>query len=482
MMASFISAMQPEDEVAFVYPSRSDLSQDFTADVGRLVMAVNNLKAALGGGSSRWPDYMTNVIRTLADARQERRVIVFISEGFGSSKPPPEFIPVFHEAIQRNIPIYTIDPRGLMAPSLGLEGRLEDQVPNGLQRVRAVDAGKDGLKMVADNSNGRAFVNNWNVPEAAAALVGDNNSYYLLGFYPDPYRADGQFHDLDVTVTRPGVKIRARQGYRAESPPKTTSAPRPLLESLGAGLPGGSLVLRAVAAPVAPGEGRHVKTLLTLDVEYPDGVEGAEELELAWIAIDTDAGLRTSGQHTITAHLAGGSPRVTIHDTIELPTGQLTLRAAVLSRATGTKGTVHIPIEVPDLAKAKLEVGLLMLGQSLPPPSQSFEIADELRFLPITPTTARRFAPNDDLRVLARVFASAGRKVEGGLVLTWPSGKSLRVPTSSTTSDLVPGAVDFVGDITLAALPVGRYVLVFTARDTASKNLSAQKALTFEIG
>jgi hypothetical protein len=42
--------------------------------------------------------------------------------------------------------------------------------------------------------------------------------------------------------------------------------------------------------------------------------------------------------------------------------------------------------------------------------------------------------------------------------------------------------VDFVGDITLAALPVGRYVLVFTARDTASKNLSAQKALTFEIG
>jgi len=275
MMASFLGALQPVDEVAIVYPRRSDLSQDFTSDPGRLVQAVNSLREAFegsktGGSLRLWIDTMQNLLRSLDAAREQRHVIVMVSEGFVSFEPPPnEIRATLTEAIRRNIPVYTIDPRGLMAPELNLGGRIENQTPEARMAVnRSITASKDGLRGLALSTNGRPFVDNWNVPQAAADLIGDNNSYYLLGFYPAPYEQDGKFHGIDVKVKRPGVKIRAREGYTSEPPPDKLK-PKRLVDRLGDGMPGGDLVLRATAAPLLP-DNKGASTLLSVDVEYPD--------------------------------------------------------------------------------------------------------------------------------------------------------------------------------------------------------------------
>jgi Ca-activated chloride channel family protein len=42
---------------------------------------------------------------------------------------------------------------------------------------------------------------------------------YVLGFFPEPGRADGKFRRLKVEVRRPGLKVRHRQGYFAPSGP-----------------------------------------------------------------------------------------------------------------------------------------------------------------------------------------------------------------------------------------------------------------------
>jgi VWFA-related protein len=483
MMTSFISALQPVDEVAIVYARRSDLSQDFTSDEGKLIRAVNNLNAAIpGGGSIRdWLFMMNNVLRSLAAARDSRHVIVFISEGFPNLNPAsPEVAEIFREAVQRNIPVYTMDPRGLMAPPLGLEGHLEDQRPDGLERIRSVERDKDGLRVIALNTNGRSFVNNWNVPRAAAGLIGDNNSYYLLGFYPSPYEADGKFHDIDVRVTRPGVKIRAREGYRAEGPPSANAKPPRLVDSLGAGLPGGELQFRATAAPLVPG-GKGVTTLLTLEVAYPEEARGADRLDLVWIAIDPDGRPRASGQNAVTVDLVGPSPRVMIYDAIDLPRGLLTVRVALSSRVTKTNGTVHIPVEVRNFTKNRLDVAPLVVSRSPAPSPQHVEIGNALRLAPVTPTTARVFSRDDRLRVVARVFSSKDGAVNAEMSLTLLTGQVRALPVLRSESKAAAGAADYVGDVSLRDLPPGRYVLAFSAGRASSNDAPVQRATTFDV-
>lgn len=482
MMTSFVSALQPTDEVAIVYGTRSDISQDFTNNPTKLVGAINNLRGGLGFPSIRdWLFTMHSVLRSLAASKDSRKVIVFVSEGFSSLNPPSlDVIEVFHEAVQRNIPIYTMDPRGLMAPPLGFDRHLEDQTANGLERIRAVQAAKSGLQVIAENTNGRAFVNNWNVPQSAAALIGENNSYYLLGFYPSPYAADGKFHDIDVKVRRPGVKIRARQGYTSEAPPAANAKPPQLIDNLGAGMPGGELILHATAAPLAASP-KGASTLLTVDVDYPDNTSGHDQLDLVWIAIDPDGRPRASGQNSVSVDLGGRSPHVTIHDLIDLPKGQLTVRVALASRITRTNGSVHLPIQVRELSKNRVEVSAIVISRSPAMPTQLLELGSGLRLAPITPTTARVFAASDHLRVLARVFSPKGINTSGDLTLTLPNGEVRAISTARSDAKAATGAADYLGDIALKDLPAGQYVLTFSARNPKSNDKPVTRAAGFEL-
>ena len=47
-LTRFLQSISPDDQVAILWQGRSDLSQDFTNDIPRLIAAVNNRKAAMG--------------------------------------------------------------------------------------------------------------------------------------------------------------------------------------------------------------------------------------------------------------------------------------------------------------------------------------------------------------------------------------------------------------------------------------------------
>jgi len=212
----------------------------------------------------------------------------------------PELFEAITLARQLNVPIYTLDPRGLTAPELGLAGHMEDQSPATRAGLDAAILGQQqGGKTIASETGGRAFVDNWNVPQAARALMTDNGAYYLLGFYPTPDTPDGKFHDVQVTVKRPGVTLRSRAGYMTEKPPAPGAKPPRLIETLQAGLPGGALLLHATAAPIAPSK-RGASTLMTIDVTYPDlpaDAPATDRLDLVWLALDPDAKIKASGQN-----------------------------------------------------------------------------------------------------------------------------------------------------------------------------------------
>lgn len=69
---------------------------------------------------------------------------------------------------------------------------------------------------LASRTGGRAFkAERMGEVEAAFALIAEElRSQYLLGYYADPKRKDGKFHKIKVEVTRKGLSVRARDGYR----------------------------------------------------------------------------------------------------------------------------------------------------------------------------------------------------------------------------------------------------------------------------
>jgi VWFA-related protein len=73
---------------------------------------------------------------------------------------------------------------------------------------------QDGLKFLADYTDGTWIVNTNNIDGALQRIVADLSSYYLLGYNSTNSKLDGRFRNITVRVKRPGVRVRARRGYR----------------------------------------------------------------------------------------------------------------------------------------------------------------------------------------------------------------------------------------------------------------------------
>ena len=125
-------------------------------------------------------------------------------------------------------------------------------------------------------------------------------------------------------------------------------------DALSQGLPGGDLRLvgDALVEPVGsvPG-GVQGNVRLVLRVQYSDPAvlaQSGDQLAVRWIAIDPDASVRASGEQTIQVPAGGPAPPggVPIDLRLQIPRGHSTIRVLVSSKATGTRGWLHIPVNV----------------------------------------------------------------------------------------------------------------------------------------
>lgn len=355
VLTEFLNSLSPDDLVAVSYMSRSDVGVDFTSDPALIARSFGRLKEGLAGPSARQDDWFKNVLLSLDSSRHTRRAIVYISENPPFLKADPEnfayrvMLEELNRAAQLNISIYTIDPRGLMAPLLGLDGHLEVQSPERNKAMnQALFGSKQGMKTLAESTNGLAFTDSWDIRRAARTLLTDNNDYYVLGIHPEPYKADGKFHDLDIRVRIPGARVRARAGYVAEPLSKPVGSLSGD-DALSQGLPGGDLRLVGDAL-VESVDGVPGNVKLVLRVQYSDPAilaQSSDELAVRWIAIDPDASISASGEQTIRWPQPAPPGGVPIDLRVQIPRGRWTIRVLVSSKVTGTRGWLHIPLDVP---------------------------------------------------------------------------------------------------------------------------------------
>jgi hypothetical protein len=390
-------------------------------------------------------DSLKFAVASLAGSQHARRAIVFV--GVRACNPIPSARPDFEDvecrdlyekARNANVPIYALDPR-VNPPS-----------------------GDDTLAELAINTGGRHFMQQSNPLWAVDQIVVDNGSFYTLGFYPDPIVRDGKYHDIKVTVKRPGLRVRARDRYLADTAvPKPTTPNREMTKALAAGLDDPGLPIRAFAAPLAPGLRTQARTLVTIELAYPLPESGAtsltDELRVGILALSPDAKVKASFQRPITftgtwKPTARGT--FLINEVIELPSEELTLRVGVTSRSLGKTGTAHIPLEVPNFRKTELQMSPLVLGMI----GHAVDAAvglDVLRGLvPFQPTTVRAFEPGSRVRVLTLAYwgerdtkLTADVQVDGqsrsrdALVVRTPIGgrREATVDTTIILDELSPG-------------------------------------------
>jgi VWFA-related protein len=126
------------------------------------------------------------------------------------------------------------------------------------------------MDMLAKRTGGKAFYETNDIFGAIRDAVDDSVVSYELGYYPEIANWDGSFHKVRVSVNRPGVNVRTRQGYfAAQSRPMTPQAQQAFFSAAVTNLlsADGIGVTVRVNPPAAGTESRSLRLDVILDPE-----------------------------------------------------------------------------------------------------------------------------------------------------------------------------------------------------------------------
>jgi VWFA-related protein len=448
----------------------------------------------------------------------------FVSD-YKRSNGPDVLRIVTEEAARVGAVVYTLDARGTFGDS-AVDASRNDYpdfaVRTGGRSFFDAKMTQEPLERLAAETGGRAFLNNNSFNDAFRAAVDETSNYYLIAWRPDtdPQRAGDSRIDVSVKG-RPDLRVQLRRRYfsarsssgvkdktrnapavknisstatpsststatatpsssSSESPSSTTpssstsspsSVPRATVESP-------EKALRAALASLYPlkglplslsvgyldaqGKGTVLAASMEIDAEALDfgDITADSRVALAdvWgVAID-DRGSFASFKQVLT--LEHG----TIHrfqrrfvqwsQQLQLPPGLYQVRVAVRDRRTGRTGTASQWVEIP--APTSPALSSIFLAESRPGTTT----------LPVN--VSRRFTRGSRLRFQTFVYNAGGPtpsdvtlRVEllrdGASVLTLPEAN----PSRGASTD--PARLPFSGELSLAELPPGRYVIQISA-------------------
>jgi VWFA-related protein len=175
-------------------------------------------------------DVLVRALASLSGVRG-RKSVMLVSGGFVRDPTIPEFARVLAESQRANAAIYFVDARGLAAvgPHLSAESGAALQLRRAPQdatlALGALDRQAEATEGLAADSGGFSIRKTNDLGAAMTAVARESTAYYLVG-YAAP-GADGKkarFRRIDVQVSRPGVRVRARRGYYPSGGMKPSAA------------------------------------------------------------------------------------------------------------------------------------------------------------------------------------------------------------------------------------------------------------------
>jgi hypothetical protein len=209
---------------------------------------------------------------------------------------------------------------------------------------------------LASRTGGRAAFNTNDLAGAIRRAVDDGRVTYTLGYYPSDDTQDGKFHDVKVTVNRPGLDVRYRKGYFALRPAVQTAERRRTDMRAAVWSP-----LESTAIPVAArvdfidDAQQTINIFIQLDpstVSFKkDGDRWKAVLDVAYVQKDEHGRVMSGGEvdnmsvaltdenyHKLLEHAMLHQRR------LQRAAGATTLRIVVRDADTGAVGSVTVPL------------------------------------------------------------------------------------------------------------------------------------------
>src|SRR5579862_5359626 len=317
-LARFVTNdLHPRDLVAIMYPllpvsaltfsrSRSELAAQIMAFEGRKYdyTPKNEVDSRMAMDPPELIEQERNnivitAIQTLCaylgTVRDARKTVLYVSEGltgstpssnvFGRSATPvtganlmSQFQDIFADAARGNTALYTVDPRGLAVNEFGSTRNVNPQ-----QDAALLNEAIDSLRVLADNTGGRAIIGSNDPTPGLKQMLVDSSSYYLLSYTSTEKYRDGRFHPIKVSVTRKGVKdsdVHAKKGYWAYSADEVTKMTTPAKPAPPHN------ITDALEALTDTNRGRPVR--IWMGAARAD--DGKDAVTLAWEAVPSSSG------------------------------------------------------------------------------------------------------------------------------------------------------------------------------------------------
>ena len=460
----------------------------------------------------------------LGGIRGRRKAVVWFGEGIDldvqddfaggfSTTIRDEMRETIGAATRAGVSFYGVDARGVAA---GLDEAIhiaalpvEDATAKlGTSAIlKEVQRAHDFLQTISTETGGFAVINQNDLNNAFARIIQENSSYYLLGYHPNNDRRDGKFRRVQVRVTRRGLQVRSRPGYRAAKgkPPETgravtqADASPEVRDALESPLPAGGLGLRVFAAPFA---GSVQQASVAVVVEFdPDGfsfVRGddayAEDLEVVVVPVDA-AGKAMPGTRDVAsmqllqrAYDAVRANGFRMTRRFDLAPGRYQLHVAARAANSRRVGSLTYDLDVPDFTKPAIAMSGLVLASAntahvpTPPPDKAF-----LDLVPEVPTATREFSSDDTLSLRADIYdnrlSTAHRVAIDTTVIAGDGRVAFKSNDERPSEEIVgkSGGFTHTMHIPLAAFAPGRYVLRVEARMMLSHDAVALREVAFSV-
>jgi hypothetical protein len=253
-------------------------------------------------------------------------------------------------AVQSDVSIYTIDPRGAV-PTNGTAAEFAEPAARYPVIVRGP---LDAARYLAEESGGFAVVNSNSLDAGFARVMRENSSYYLVGYYATNTRADGKLRRNEIKVSRAGFRVVYRSSYVA---PNATNASRASnangfaatvdeeLQKLADNpLPVSAIPLRVAAAPLAA-TAREPVVAVTVEIPRGPAPSSLRRVRLSIGFYDRSGKSVAGTDPTIDAP---DDPRATLRfeSQISVPPGAYRLWVGAVETTSTVSGSVMTEITV----------------------------------------------------------------------------------------------------------------------------------------
>jgi VWFA-related protein len=374
---------------------------------------------------------------------------------------------IMDEANRSNTSFYPVDPRGLtvfdepIVPTAVVTGNTPPATLSPDEERNRLRAREQGLRRLAEGTDGTAVVNTNRIREALQRVVDDLSSYYLLGYYSTG-KLDGKFHSITVRVKRPGITVRARRGYqalRAEDLARRIVPGTPTAATAAGPLTGEAAIAAAASSAVSKivNSARDLPLRVHVTAGWRPGPNGRPMASFWTVGEVVD---RIPGADLDAVLLNGAGDIVSqMRGRIAPGTTSAILQVMPDTPLQAGEYTVRVKSQTPSGSET----------MSMPVVLQAPSLASGAVFIRRGPATGNKEMPTADLRFRrserVRVEVPSAVDVTSARLLDRNGKLIAAIPVTASTRTDADGTRWATGELLLAPLGPGDYVVEIVAGD-----------------